>query len=418
MNEMEIAITSGAPSLPAHLSLRDRLSTRLVLGTLARWRAGLITLVLPDGRVVSYGDPSSARRVRVTVKSWAFFWRVLTAGDIGNAESYMEGDWEVSDLVELCALFLIDQSMLDVHSPWTWLARVRHRLIAWSQRNTLLGARRNIRRHYDLSNDFYRLFLDDSMSYSCAFFDTPAASLAEAQQAKIERIARKLEPRPGDAVLEIGSGWGALAMHLARAYGCRVTTLTLSAEQHELARRRVAEAGLSERVDVVLRDYREQGGRYDRIVSVEMLEAVGYRYFGTFFERCAKLLAPEGRMVLQTITFPDDKFDGYRKDFDFIRKYIFPGGLCPSLYEIARAVKRRTDLRIVGVEDIGAHYATTLRHWRSRFLAALPEVRRLGFDARFIRMWEYYLACCEAAFSVGYLGDLQIVLARPMQRAR
>jgi cyclopropane-fatty-acyl-phospholipid synthase len=256
------------------------------------------------------------------------------------------------------------------------------------------------------------------MSYSCAFFETPAASLAEAQQAKIVRIGRKLAPRPGDSVLEIGTGWGALAMHLARTYDCRVTTLTLSAEQHELARRRVAEAGLSDRVDVVLRDYRQQGGRYDRIISVEMLEAVGYRYFGTFFERCAKLLAPEGRMVLQTIAFPDQRFDSYRKDFDFIRKYIFPGGLCPSLYEIARAVKRRTDLRIVGVEDIGPHYATTLRHWRSRFLAALPEVRRLGFDARFIRMWEYYLACCEAAFSVGYLGDLQIVLARPMETAR
>jgi cyclopropane-fatty-acyl-phospholipid synthase len=412
----DTAIATETPALPADLAFRDRLAARLVLGQLARWKAGLITLQLPDGRALTYGDPASRRSVRVTVRSWKFFWRVLTAGDIGNAESYMAGEWEVSDLVELCSLFLIDQSMLDARSAWTWVNRARNRLIAWSQRNTLLGARRNIRRHYDLSNEFYRLFLDDSMSYSCAYFASPQATLAEAQRAKIERIARKLAPSPGDSVLEIGSGWGALAIHLARAYGCRVTTLTLSVEQHDLARQRVREAGLEDRVDVRLRDYREvepPARRFDRIVSVEMLEAVGYRYLGTFFERCARLLAPHGRMVLQTITFPDQKFEAYRRDFDFIRKYIFPGGLCPSLFEIARAVKRRTDLRILEVEDIGPHYATTLRRWRERFLEAAGDVRRLGFDAAFVRMWEYYLACCEAAFAVRYLGDLQIVFGRP-----
>lgn len=410
MNEAVVA--RALPSLPTHLPLRDRLAARLVLSRLAGWKAGAIGLVLPDGRSVPLGDPASTRRVTLTVRSWSFFWKNLTAADIGNAESYMDGEWEASDLVELCRLYLLDPSMLDPRSPWMLASRLRHRLIRWSQTNTLLGARRNIRHHYDLSNDFYRLFLDESMTYSCAVFPTPATSLAEAQQAKIARVCAKLAPERGQHVLEIGSGWGALAIHLAREYDCRVTSITLSEEQLALARRRVAEAGLSSQVEIRLCDYRQVDGVYDRVVSIEMLEAVGYRFLGTFFERAAARLAPGGRMVVQSITFPDQRFDAYRKDFDFVRKYIFPGGLCPSLYEISHAVKRTADLRILDVEDIGPHYATTLRRWRERFLERVADVRALGFDERFVRMWEYYLACCEAAFSVRYLGNLQIVLGR------
>ncbi len=411
----EAVVSRPLLELPAHLSLRDRLATRLVLNHLASWKAGAIHVALPDGRMLSFGDLESTRRVSITVKNWDFFWRNLTAADIGNAECYMEGDWEVSDLVELCRLFLIDQSMLDAGSPWMLVSRLRSRLIRWSQTNTLFRASRNIRAHYDLSNDFYRLFLDDSMTYSCAYFPTPDTSLADAQQAKIEMICRKLAPEPGQHVLEIGSGWGALAIHLARHHGCKVTSITLSEQQHALARERVAAAGLSSQIDIRLCDYRKIEGTYDRVVSIEMIEAVGYRYFGTFFERCAARLARHGRMVLQSITFPDQGFDAYRKDFDFIRKHVFPGGLCPSLFEIQRAVKERTDLRIVSVEDIGPHYATTLARWRARFLERTADVRALGFDDRFLRMWEYYLACCEAAFSVRYLGNLQLVLepARP-----
>ena len=409
MNE---ALASSTLALPSELSWRDRIAVRLVLAQLRNWSAGHLVLDLPDGRVLHFGDTSAAGRVRVRVRRWRFFWRVLTAGDIGNAESYMDGDWEVSDLVELCRLYLLDQSMLDTRSAWTVLARARHTLIRWSQKNTRSRTARNVRKHYDLGNDFYRLFLDDSMTYSGAVFDRPDATLEEAQRAKIERICRLLEPKPGHEVLEIGSGWGALAIHLAREHGCRVTSITLSEEQLALARRRVVEAGVADRVEVRLCDYREIRGAYDRLVSVEMLEAVGYEYIGTFFETCARRLRPAGRMALQSIVFSDQGFDAYRRDFDFIRKHIFPGGLCPSLFEISRAVKERSDLRIVAVDDIGPHYATTLRRWRERFLARLPEVRALGFDERFCRMWEYYLVCCEAAFSVRHIGNLQLALVK------
>jgi cyclopropane-fatty-acyl-phospholipid synthase len=405
------ALACLAQELPSGLSWRDRVAVRLVLAQLARWRAGHLALALPDGRLLHFGDTSAAG-VRVHVGRWRFFWRVLTAGDIGNAESYMDGDWKASDLVELCRLYLLDQAMLDTRSAWTALARARHAAIRWSRRNTRRRAARNVRTHYDVGNDFYGLFLDDSMSYSCAVFDRPDATLEEAQRAKIERICRLLEPRPGHEVLEIGGGWGALAIHLARAYGCRVTSITLSGEQLALARRRVAEAGVADRVHFRLCDYREVRGTYDRLVSVEMLEAVGYEHLGTFFEVCTRRLRPSGRMALQSIVVSDQGFDAYRRDFDFIRKHVFPGGLCPSLHEICRAVKERSDLRIVAVDDIGPHYAPTLRCWRNRFLARLPEVHALGFDDRFCRMWEYYLACCEAAFSVRHVGDLQVALVK------
>jgi cyclopropane-fatty-acyl-phospholipid synthase len=394
----------------ARIRLRDRLAARLVLGQMARWRSGCVLLVLPDGSSLRLGDPSSSRQVRVTVKDWRFFRRALAAGDIGAGESYMDGEWWATDLVELCRLFLADPSVLDYRSPWTVADRLRSWLIRISQTNTVRRSRRNIRHHYDLSNDFFRLFLDESMTYSCAFFSDPEVGLEEAQRAKIDRICRRLELGPGMRVLEIGSGWGALAIHAAQEYGCRVTSLTVSEGQLRLARERAAEAGVGSSVDIRLCDYRAACGQFDRIVSVEMLEAVGYEYYGTFFRKCAELLSPGGRMLLQTITVPDHRFDRYRRELDWIRKYIFPGGLLPSVFEIARAVKENTRLQIHWMEDIGPHYAATLRCWRERYLRRLPEVRGLGFDDRFIRMWEFYLSSCEAAFSVGYVGDLQIEL--------
>ena len=407
------AAVAVAPSLPSSLGLVDRLATRLVLARLGRWRAGAITLTLPTGELLRFGDQTSARRVDVRVKDWRFFRRTLTAADIGNGESYMEGEWEVSDLVELCSLYLIDQSMLDATSPWTVANRLRNAWLRWSRRNTRLGSRKNISAHYDLSNAFYRLFLDDSMTYSCATFDGDDVSLPEAQRRKIEGICRRLELRPEHHLLEIGSGWGSLAIHAARTYGCRVTSLTLSREQLELAQQRVREAGVADRVDIRLCDYREVEGVYDRLVSVEMFEAVGYEYYGEFFGRASRLLRPGGLFLMQTITVPDDRFDEYRRDFDWIRKYVFPGGLLPSLAAITRALGESSDLRVAWLRDIGTDYARTLRAWRVRFLERIGDVRRLGFDDRFVRMWEYYLASCEAAFAVRHIGDLQILFARP-----
>jgi cyclopropane-fatty-acyl-phospholipid synthase len=283
--------------------------------------------------------------------------------------------------------------------------------------NTLRGSRRNIHAHYDLSNELFQIFLDDSMTYSSAVFPSESSTLDEGQLEKLDGICRKLDLDEGDHILEIGSGWGSFAMHAASQYGCRVTTLTLSEEQQTLARQRIREAGLENRIDVQLRDYRAMTGQFDHIVSIEMFEAVGFRYYGAFFGACERLLKPHGRMFLQSITIPDQRFDTYRRDFDWTRKYIFPGSLLASIQGIADALKRRTTLRIDSMTDIGPDYARTLRMWRERFLGRVEEVRRLGFDDRFIRMWEFYLATCEASFAARYIGNVQMILTRPIPYA-
>lgn len=399
--------------LPHHVPAHYRVAARAVFAHLARWKGGALTLTLPDGSAVHLGNATGGADVEVSVHDWKFFWRALTAGDIGIGESYMAGEWACDDLVGLCRMFLRDQSMLDSTSPWTLPTRLGHALLRIVRANTLAGSRRNITYHYDLSNDLYQLFLDASMMYSCAVFGRDDMSLEEAQQHKIDEICRRLELGPGLVVLEIGSGWGAFAIHAARQYGCRVTSLTLSDRQLQLARERVAAAGVEPLVDIQLCDYRQVAGSFDRIVSIEMFEAVGYAYYGAFFGKCSEVLKPNGKMFLQTIYMPDQAFDVYRRDFDWIRKYIFPGSLLASVYGITRALKQHTQLRIESMQEIGPHYARTLRAWRERFMRRLPEVRRLGFDDRFIRMWEFYLASCEAAFAARHIGDVQMVLARP-----
>lgn len=409
MNKLE-----AATALPARIPLRERLAAKLVLGQLARCTAGALTVTLPDGSVLEYGDRSASHRAGLTVRNWKFFWRALTAGDIGVGESYMAGEWDSDDLVRLCHLFLRDQSVLAARSTWTLPARARNALLRVARANTLRGSRRNIQYHYDLSNDLYRLFLDDSLTYSCAVFERPDASLEEAQHHKIDEICRRLDLVPGMHILEIGSGWGAFAIHAARQYQCRVTSITLSDEQLQLARERVATAGVEALVDINLCDYRSVAGSFDRIVSIEMFEAVGYEYYGAFFGRCSQALKPNGKMFLQTIYMNDQRFDAYRRDFDWNRKYIFPGSLLASVDAITTALKCHTQLRIEWMRDIGVHYARTLRTWRERFMRRLPEVRQLGFDERFIRMWEFYLASCEASFAARYIGDVQMILARPV----
>ena len=287
---------------------------------------------------------------------------------------------------------------------YLWLKRAR--------RNTKRQAKHNIHAHYDLGNDFFRLFLDDTMTYSCAFFDSPDEPLEQAQLRKYKRICERAMLEPTDHVLEIGSGWGGMAMYAAREYGCRVTAVTISQEQFEVARDRVAEAGLDSRVEVVLSDYRDVTGEFDKIVSIEMFEAVGAEFFETFFRKCNDMLKRGGLMSLQTITVPDRGFAAQTKRVNWIQKYIFPGGVLPSLGAIERALAP-TRLLVQRVDDIGPHYAITLRRWRESFMANLPAVRAQGFDERFIRLWEYYLAASEASFQVRNVGDLQIVFEKP-----
>jgi cyclopropane-fatty-acyl-phospholipid synthase len=324
----------------------------------------------------------------------------------------MDGQWSSPDLVALLQLASVNRRALALTSGW-WRTpgRVVRTLAHRANRNTLSKARENITRHYDLSNDLYRLFLDETMTYSSAVFRSPEQSLADAQRNKFRLMADAAGLRPGMRVLEIGSGWGGFAMYAAGERECRVTTITLSQAQLELARERVAEAGLADRVSVELRDYREVRGDFDAVVSIEMLEAVGAEYFGDYFAAVDRALVPGGRAAVQVISLPDPDYERQRRGSNWIQKYIFPGGLLPSLGAMERACEG-TSLLITEVRDIAPSYARTLRAWRERFLANLAEVRALGFDDRFIRMWEFYLASSEAGFSTGAFQDLQITLEK------
>ena len=367
MSTLQPAVVCAPRARP--LPMFDRLALRAVLDQLSRWRSGRLMLTLPDDSTHEIGSPASdARPVAVTVHDWRFFRRLLLGGDIGAGESYVDGDWSCSDLVQLCALVVEDQSVLVERSPWQLASRAIHALRRLREANTLRGSRRNIRRHYDLSNDFFRLFLDPSMTYSAGVYAHPGATLAEAQQEKLDGICRAIDLRPGQHVLEIGSGWGSFALHAATHYGARVTSLTLSTEQQRLASARVAAAGLEGQVDIQLRDYRAVAGRFDHIVSIEMFEAVGFEYYDAFFAACERLLAPAGCLFLQTIAIPDQRFARYRRDYDWLRKYIFPGSLLASLHGITDSLRRVTQLRIESLRDIGPDYARTLAAWRERFL--------------------------------------------------
>ena len=414
---MEIAGTREQGS--ANGWAAPRLAAKLVLGRLESWSHGLLEIELPDGSTTTAGEPIAGESpVQLRVRDWRFFRRVLRDGDIGVGESFMAGEWDCSDLPALVRHYLRSDSVIDHDSPLMWLASLRNRLRRLLDANTRAGSRRNIRHHYDLSNELFSTFLDETLTYSSAGVESPGASLADAQLAKIDGACRALALREGDELLEIGSGWGTLAMHAAREYGCCVTSITLSEAQLRLAQQRARAAGLDDRVTFRLCDYRDVEGSFDHIVSIEMLEAVGAEYHGAFFERCDSLLRPGGRMFLQSIVVPDRRFEAYRRQFDWIRKYIYPGGCLASHAAIVAAVAKHTSLRVEWLREIGPHYEATLRLWRERFLVCRSEVRALGFDERFMRMWEFYLASCEAAFATGHVGNLQLVLSRAHEAPR
>ena len=401
---------------PITQTVLARLAWRVGLAALERLRVGSLTVVLPDGTRHSFGDEAAPERGEIRIHDDSALVRMLLGGETGAGEAYMAGLWTSPDLAGLIRVAALNRESLALSSGW-WRVPlhirrvVSHRL----RRNTRSQSRRNIAAHYDLGNDFYRLFLDETMTYSSAVFASPDQSLDDAQRNKYRRIAEGAGLTAGTGagkhVLEIGSGWGGFALYAAGELGCRVTSITISREQHDLARERVRAAGLEDLVDIQLRDYREISGTYDAIVSIEMLEAVGAEYFEMFFETCDRALRPGGRMSLQSITFPDASYEAQRRGANWIQTYIFPGGLCPSLAVIERA-SRNTRLLIRSVADIGPDYARTLRQWRTRFMARLDPVRRQGFDDRFVRMWEYYLALSEAGFATGITQDLQIVLEK------
>jgi cyclopropane-fatty-acyl-phospholipid synthase len=372
------------------------------------WRGPRLDLTLPTGEVFTLGSGSLA--AHATIHDDRLFLRMLLRGELGAGEAFVAGDWTADDLVAVQRAFILGTSARGFESPLTRLAQVpallRHRRSA----NSRSGSERNIQAHYDLGNAFYQLFLDpETLSYSCGIF-TSARTLADAQHAKHERLCELLELRADDHLLEIGCGWGGMAIHAARTRGCRVTAITVSHEQHELASARVAAAGLADRVSIEYRDYRDLEGTFSKIVSIEMLEAVGFEYMPDYFVTCARLLAPGGRMALQSITMPDERFDAYRKRVDWMQTYIFPGSCIPSLAAIRSCLP--ATLRITNADDIGPDYALTLRAWREAFVARRAEVLALGFDEPFIRTWLLYLAFSEAAFAERALSDHQLLLSR------
>jgi cyclopropane-fatty-acyl-phospholipid synthase len=413
------ATVALAPAREARPGLLDSIGKRAVLAKLRALREGCLVLV--DGRErhrFGTTSPALPEPVIIHVHDARLYGDVAFGGSVGAGEAYMRGYWTTTQLIDVVRLFVLNMDALDGLEGG--LARFTHPLrkaIHTLRRNSRAGSRRNIAAHYDLGNDFFRLFLDETLMYSAATFEHPGQSLHDAQLARLDRICHKLELAPGDHLLEIGTGWGGLALHAARHFGCRVTTTTISREQFQLARERVREAGLEDRIEVLCEDYRDLRGTYDKLVSIEMIEAIGHAWYDTYFERCAKLLKPEGMMLLQAITIADQRFERARRSVDFIQRYIFPGSCIPSVAALSESIARASDLRVFDLEDIGPHYATTLAHWRQNFRANLAKVRALGFDDDFIRMWEYYFCYCEGGFAERVLGDVQMLLVKPRNRS-
>jgi cyclopropane-fatty-acyl-phospholipid synthase len=414
------AAEAAGPRRAAADSIPARVARRLMLAAARRIRIGRLTILLPDGRSVVVGDPApdAEPRAEIRIHDEAGAMRMLVRGEIGAGEAYMDGLWSSPDLPALLRLAARNRDALALSDGWLrTIGRLPLVVAHRARRNTKAGASRNIRRHYDLGNEFYRLFLDETMTYSSAVYETGAESLADAQRAKYRAIADRAALQPGMRVLEIGSGWGGFALYAAGERGCDVTSITISPAQHELATARIREAGLADRARVQLRDYRDVDGTYDAVVSIEMLEAVGHEYFPAFFAAVDRALLPGGRCSLQVITFPDANYEAQRRGVNWIQTYIFPGGLLPSLAVIERTLAD-TRLLVTDVRDIATSYVRTLMEWRTRFRANADTVRAMGFDERFIRMWEYYLSISEAGFATGITQDLQIVLEKSRGFAR
>ncbi len=396
----------------------QQLGRRLFLAKLAGLREGEITIV-DGGESVTFGRRTPGCNLRATVEVLhpQTYADAAFGGTVGAGEAYIRGLWRADDLTSLIRLMIVNRDVMQSMEGGAAIATAPlRRILHWVNRNSPDGSRRNIAAHYDLGNELFTLMLDETMAYSCGVFEREDTSLQEAQVAKFERICSKLRLSPGDHLLEIGTGWGGFAIHAASRYGCRVTTTTISREQHDWAREKIAAAGLTGRITLLLDDYRELTGRYDRLVSIEMIEAVGARYLDTYTAQCARLLEPHGAMLLQAITIQDQVYEEALRSVDFIQRYVFPGSFIPSVTAIGESLRRATDLKVFHLEDIGPHYATTLRHWRERFFARLPEVRRLGYPDAFVRLWEYYLCYCEGGFLERQLGDVQMLLTKPRCR--
>lgn len=400
--------------MPTSATVAQRRSWDIASQMLNRVESGRIDVVLPDGSQRSFGPGDDRNAVELTIRSWAFFPQLVHGGSVGVGASYMAGSWHTDDLVGLIRLVIANRDAVAHLTPRAVLSIINDRAFHLLRGNRVGQATRNIRAHYDLSNELYQLFLDETMTYSAAYFERADQSLADAQRAKYHRLAESARIDGDSHVLEIGCGWGGFAEYAVKTFGCRVTGITLSERQADFAKERMQRAGIASHVDIQICDYRHVVGTFDRVISIEMLEAVGHRHLPAYFATIDRVLAPDGLVAIQVITIPEQRYRNYRRRPDFIQRYIFPGGHLPSLHALTGSVGKASTLFIDRVDNIAMHYAATLRQWRQRFMANLDEVRALGFDDRFIRMWEFYLAYCEAAFRSRYIGDLQLLLTRTM----
>jgi cyclopropane-fatty-acyl-phospholipid synthase len=409
------------PTLP-NLGAADRPSTlaalgrRLLLGQFAALRDGELHIVEWDGKRHRFGSRTPRLDVSVTlhIDHPQLYADAAFGGTVGAGEAYIRGLWRCDDLTGLVRIFVANREVMNgMDSRWALLSRPVLKAFHFFNRNSKVGSARNISAHYDLGNALYELMLDPTMAYSCGIFESEHATLEQASIAKFEAICRKLQLKPEDRVVEIGTGWGGLAIHAASKYGCHVTTTTISREQHDYAKEKIARAGLEDRITLLLEDYRDLKGRYDKAISIEMIEAVGANYLDTYLAKCSSLLAPHGAMLLQAITIQDQFYEQARKSVDYIQRFIFPGSFIPSVDAISRSLTRATDLKIFNLEDIGPHYARTLREWRRNFFEHLPNVRALGYPDSFVRLWEFYLCYCEGGYAERQLGDVQLLLTKP-----
>jgi|TARA_Y100000817_G_scaffold82919_1_gene64076 cyclopropane-fatty-acyl-phospholipid synthase len=365
----------------------------------------------------TFGDSSSGESVSVDIHSQEFYVMTGSGGALGIAEAYVAGYWSSDDVVKLFQIILRNRDiLLSLEKGFAKLVKPINKMIHRGRQNTLKGSKENILAHYDLSNDFYKLWLDPSMTYSCAFFNNDSVTLEEASIEKLDRICRKLDLSEDDSVLEIGTGWGSFSIHAAKNYGCKVTTTTISDAQFDYARSRIKDEGLESKITLINKDYRDLDGKYDKIVSIEMIEAVGYEYIPDYFSKLSSLLNNNGLVALQGITYNDQNFEVYKDSVDFIKKYIFPGSCLISIAQIIDVIKKDTDLAMVDMEDITKHYAVTLNRWRKNFMDVIPKVKEMGYSQAFINMWEFYFLYCEAGFSERNIGDVQMIFAKSGSR--
>jgi cyclopropane-fatty-acyl-phospholipid synthase len=377
-------------------------------------------LVLNEGQnqtVFGNGGDGDEPRATLSVHDYRFYTDMAFGGSIGAAEAYMAGFWTTDDLTRLIRIIILNRHVLSgLEGGAARISGPLQRMLHFLRKNTKQGSRKNIEAHYDLGNDFYSLFLDDTMTYSCGIFTSPASSLRDASIEKYDRICRKLLLTPDDHILEIGTGWGGFALYAVKQYGCRVTTTTISNEQYAYAQQLIQKEKMGDRIELLLKDYRDLQGTYDKLVSIEMIEAVGHHYLETFFQCCSNKLKDDGMMLLQAIIIRDQEYDRHKHEIDFIKRYIFPGSCIPSVSAISQSVTKATDMCIFHLENITSHYVRTLTEWRDRFFSHIDDVRRQGYSDEFIRMWEYYLCYCEAGFAERYIGDVQILFTKPLSQ--